>query len=161
MCYLLAGQDPGPFEFIDAPVERKPIIFQAGEYDITIHPNTYVYCLPAVSRFVRGDAVGDVITSDLIHTPDISLLIDLVTNGEIILGNHNWLVSTSCASGPAFEGSGLTSGMRGMHGAIDHVRIDPITDEISYDVIGDSKPRDICGTGIIDATIAHGCCRNS
>lgn len=154
MCYLLAGYDPGPLEYTDTLINRKPIVLRAGIAGIQSHSRAYVWCLPAVSRFVGGDAIGDILASGLTSTEEISLLIDLGTNGEIILGNGSWLVSTSCASGPAFEGSGLSSGMRGMMGAVDHVRIDPETGEISYTVIGGGKPAGICGSGVIDAAAA-------
>jgi uncharacterized 2Fe-2S/4Fe-4S cluster protein (DUF4445 family) len=86
------------------------------------------------------------------HTSDdLSLLIDLGTNGEIIVGNSEWLSSVSCASGPAFEGAGIMSGMRAMKGAIEHVRIDPGTSDVTFTVIGRVPPRGICGSGIIDA----------
>jgi uncharacterized 2Fe-2S/4Fe-4S cluster protein (DUF4445 family) len=81
---------------------------------------------------------------------ELSLLIDLGTNGEIVCGCHDWLSSVSCASGPAFEGSGIQSGMRAMRGAIDHVRIDPATKDAMCTVIGNVLPRGICGSGIID-----------
>jgi uncharacterized 2Fe-2S/4Fe-4S cluster protein (DUF4445 family) len=72
------------------------------------------------------------------------------TNGEIIFGNREWLVSCSCASGPAWEGEGIKFGMRGMDGGIDHIKIDPETFKASYTVIGDTLPKGICGSGIID-----------
>jgi uncharacterized 2Fe-2S/4Fe-4S cluster protein (DUF4445 family) len=82
---------------------------------------------------------------------ELSLAIDLGTNGEVILGNSDWLASVSCASGPAFEGAGISSGMRAMKGAIDHVAIDPGSGGVSWTTIGNGQPRGICGSGIIDA----------
>jgi uncharacterized 2Fe-2S/4Fe-4S cluster protein (DUF4445 family) len=82
---------------------------------------------------------------------EISLIVDLGTNGEIIIGNKDWMVSASCASGPAFEGAGTTFGIRAMKGAIEHVSLGPATSDVSCAVIGDVLPRGICGSGIIDA----------
>ena len=127
---------------------------KARDLGLTIHPDAYVYCLPNVSRFVGGDAVGDVIMSGMLRSQDLSLMIDLGTNGEIIIGNAGWLASVSCASGPAFEGAGISSGMRAMRGAVDHVRIDPATGVATWTTIGDQPPRGICGSGIIDAAAA-------
>jgi uncharacterized 2Fe-2S/4Fe-4S cluster protein (DUF4445 family) len=81
---------------------------------------------------------------------EISLLVDLGTNGEIIFGNRNWLFSSSCASGPAFEGEGVRHGMRGSRGGIEHIKIDSTNFKADYSVIGNSKPKGICGSGLID-----------
>jgi uncharacterized 2Fe-2S/4Fe-4S cluster protein (DUF4445 family) len=154
MNHLFAGKDSRYLDMADAVVPRRPIILTAREAGITIYPEAYIYCLPNVSRFLGGDAVGDVVASRMHTEQDISLLIDLGTNGEIIIGNCNWLASVSCASGPAFEGAGITHGMRAMRGAIEHVTIDPATGEAAFTVIENTHPRGICGSGIIDAAAA-------
>ena len=151
MNHLLVGMDPTYLEMANVEVSRKPIIRKAKEIGIDVNPDTYVYCLPNVSRFVGGDAVGDVLVSGMHKSEDLSLLIDLGTNGEIILGNKDWLASVSCASGPAFEGAGIKFGMRAMRGAIEHVKINPETFEAECQVIGNTLPKGICGSGIIDA----------
>lgn len=153
MSYLLTGIDPSPLEFVDAIIDRRPVQFASFEKSLLGNPQSMVYLLPSVSRFIGGDAIGDVITSGMHLSADISLLIDLGTNGQIILGNKDWMVSTSCASGPAFEGSGLQCGMRAMHGAIEHVHYDERSGEIHLQVIGDQRPKGICGSGIIDAAV--------
>jgi uncharacterized 2Fe-2S/4Fe-4S cluster protein (DUF4445 family) len=85
------------------------------------------------------------------HTSDeISLLIDMGTNGEIVFGNREWFLSCSVPSGPAYEGYGIKFGMRGRRGGIEHVKIDPNSLEAKYEVIGDLPPRGICGSGVID-----------
>jgi uncharacterized 2Fe-2S/4Fe-4S cluster protein (DUF4445 family) len=104
-----------------------------------------------VSRFLGGDAVGDILASGMYDSDELSLLVDMGTNGEIIFGNNTWLMSCSCASGPAFEGGGMRFGMRAMRGGIEHVKINPETFAAEYTVIGDTAPRGICGSGIIDA----------
>ena len=153
MTWLFAGINPTALEYVDAKINKEPISLHAGRCGIAVQSRTPVFCLPAVSRFVGGDAVGDILTSGMHTRQDISLLIDLGTNGEIILGNNDWLVSTSCASGPAFEGAGMQCGMRAMRGAIDAVQIDP-KGTVSIHVIGDTEPKGICGSGIINAAAA-------
>ncbi len=154
MCWLFAGIDPSPLDYVDAEIDITPYVIRAEDSGLRIHPKAWVWCLPAVSRFVGGDAVGDLLTAGIDQSEELSLMIDLGTNGEIVLGNREWLVSTSCASGPAFEGAGLRCGMRAMLGAIEHVTIDPMTGEASVQVIGNVLPKGICGSGIIDAAPA-------
>ena len=154
MNHLLCGLDPRYLELADAPVSRVPLIRTAQEIGIAVHPAAGVYCLPNVSRFVGGDAVGDMITAGMNTSDEISLLVDLGTNGEIVLGNRNWVASVSCASGPAFEGAGIRSGMRAMKGAIDHVHGDPVTGEIRWSTISSAPARGICGSGIVDLAVA-------
>ncbi|RQD82652.1 MAG: DUF4445 domain-containing protein [Methanocalculus sp. MSAO_Arc2] len=151
MNHLITGTDPGYLELADANVPRRPFIRKAQSLGIAIHPEAYCYCLPNVSRFVGGDAVGGVLSSGLHCGSEISLFIDLGTNGEVIMGNKDWIASVSCASGPAFEGAGISSGMRAMHGAIERVAIEPDTGEAHVMVIGGARPRGICGSGLIDA----------
>lgn len=152
MNHLLAGMDPDYLAFVDGneKVSRSPIIRKSGALGLHANPEAYVYCLPNVSRFLGGDAVGDVIASGMHESDELSLLVDMGTNGEIIFGNKTWLVSCTCASGPAWEGEGIRFGMRGMRGVIEHVKIDPESFEAEYTVVGGTRPRGICGSGIID-----------
>ena len=153
MNHLLTGKDVDYLWYVDAndKVTRTPIIKKAKELGLHVNPEAYVYCLSNVSRFLGGDAVGDIIASGMYTSDDVSLLVDMGTNGEIVFGNKNWLVSCSVASGPAFEGGGIRFGMRAMQGGIEHVKIDPKTFKAEYSVIGNTRPRGICGSGIIDA----------
>jgi uncharacterized 2Fe-2S/4Fe-4S cluster protein (DUF4445 family) len=153
MNHLLAKVDVDYLWYVDAndKVPRKPVIKKAKELGLHINPEAYVYCLPNVSRFLGGDAIGDVVASGMYDSDEPSLLVDMGTNGEIVFGNEDWLVSCSVASGPAFEGAGIRFGMRAMRGAIEHVKISPESLEAKYTVIGNKRPRGICGSGIIDA----------
>jgi len=153
MNHLLAGVDVDYLWYVDAndKVPRSPVIKKAKELGLHTNPEAYVYCLPNVSRFLGGDAIGDVVASGMHDSDEISLLVDMGTNGEIIFGNKDWLVSCSVASGPAFEGAGVRFGMRAMRGAIEHLKIDPESLEAEYAVIGNKRPMGICGSGIIDA----------
>lgn len=153
MTYMLAGLDPSPLVRSNVAVSRDPVEIKAERLEITANQRAWVFCLPNVSRFVGGDAVGDVLASGLFESPEISVLIDMGTNGEVILGSKGWLFSSSCAAGPAFEGWGIRFGMRSVEGAIEHLKINPETLRSSYAVIGGSsvRPRGLCGSGLIDA----------
>jgi uncharacterized 2Fe-2S/4Fe-4S cluster protein (DUF4445 family) len=153
MTYLFAGLDPLHLVNANVQVSRDPIQRKAQKFGITTNPNASVYCLPNVSRFVGGDAVADVLTSGMCQSTEISILVDMGTNGEIVIGSKGWLLSTSCAAGPAFEGWGIRFGIRSVEGAIERIKIEPKSLRSTYKVIGgpERKPRGICGSGIIDA----------
>ena len=114
-----------------------------------MHPSGSVLLFPSRAGYLGGDVVADVLASSMHTAEDTALLIDVGTNGEIVLGCSDWLVSCACSAGPAFEGGEVSCGMRAMHGAIDSVRIN---DDLSasYRVLGDEKPNGICGSGLID-----------
>ncbi|OGD52758.1 ferredoxin [Candidatus Bathyarchaeota archaeon RBG_13_60_20] len=150
MNHLFAGLESGYLEIANVEVPREPIIVKAGAVGLDVNPEAYVYCLPNVSRYLGGDAVGDVVASGMHRSGEMSLMIDLGTNGEIVFGNDKWLFSCSCASGPAFEGEGVRHGMRAAVGGIDHVWIDPETKEARFSTIGDAPAKGICGSGLID-----------
>jgi len=114
-------------------------------------PQAILYSMPNVASYVGGDITAGVLVSQIHKQEKVSLFIDIGTNGEIVLGNKDWLVTAACSAGPAFEGSGIKFGMRAMEGAIEEVAIDPKTREVNYRVIGDVKPIGICGSGMIDA----------
>jgi len=152
MNHLLSGIDPTYLDEANVEVSRNPIIKKAKKIGLNTNPEAYVYCLPNVSRFLGGDAIGDVIASGMHESEEISLLVDLGTNGEVIFGNSSWLFSSSCASGPAFEGMGVRHGMRCALGGIEHVDIDPDSYRAEVSVIGDGLPKGMCGSGIIDVT---------
>jgi len=150
MNHLFAGLESGYLEIANVEVSRDPIIFKSKEIGLAVNPESYVYCVPNVSRFLGGDAVGDVVASGMHMKEEMSLMVDLGTNGEIVFGNNKWLFSCSCASGPAFEGEGVRHGMRAAVGGIDHVKIDPETKKAEISTIGDAPAKGICGSGLID-----------
>jgi len=150
MNHMFTGLDPAYLELANVEVSRDPIIRKAKDLGLHTNPEAYAYCIPNVSRFLGGDAVGDVLVSNMHRSDEISLMVDLGTNGEVVFGNSDWLFSSSCASGPAFEGEGVRHGMRGAQGGIDHVKIDPDTCRAEYSVIEDTRPKGICGSGLID-----------
>jgi len=130
---------------------QSAVDVKARELGIKINPGAYVHALPAIAGFVGGDAVADILATQIYRADEISMLIDIGTNTEIALGNVEQLVACSCASGPAFEGAHIKHGMRAISGAIEHVWIDPDTFEVGYKTIEDERPRGLCGSGIIDA----------
>jgi len=150
MNHMFTGLDPAYLELANVEVSRDPIIRKAKDLGLHTNPEAYAYCVPNVSRFLGGDAVGDVLVSNMHRSDEISLMVDLGTNGEVVFGNSDWLFSSSCASGPAFEGEGVRHGMRGAQGGIDHVKIDPDTCRAEYSVIENTRPKGICGSGLID-----------
>lgn len=150
MNHLFAGLTVDYLDEADVKVSRDPIIKKAGNLGLTTNHEAYAYCLPNVSRFLGGDAIGDVLAADMHTSKELGLIVDLGTNGEIIFGNSDWLFSSSCASGPAFEGEGVRHGMRGAAGGIDHVWINPHTFVSEVSVIGGGKPKGIVGSGLID-----------
>jgi len=150
MNHLFAGLESGYLEIANVEVSRDPIIKKAGEIGVNVNPMGYVYCVPNVSRFLGGDAVGDVIASEMHKSEDMSLMVDLGTNGEIIFGNNKWMFSCSCASGPAFEGEGVRHGMRAAIGGIDHIKIDDETKKAEITTIGEAPAKGIVGSALID-----------
>jgi uncharacterized 2Fe-2S/4Fe-4S cluster protein (DUF4445 family) len=109
-----------------------------------------VYIFPCVASYVGGDIVAGVLGSGIFQRTDITLFMDIGTNGELVVGNKDWLTCASCSAGPAFEGGGIKFGMRAGRGAIEQVRINPTTLEPMILTIGRAKPAGICGSGLID-----------
>ncbi|MDO9348730.1 MAG: ASKHA domain-containing protein [Anaerolineales bacterium] len=150
MIHLLLGVPAASIRlspFITA-VNHPPLI-TAREIGLTINPEATVDCLPGVASYVGADITAGVLSSGVDQTGDITLFLDVGTNGEMVLGNRDWLVTCACSAGPAFEGAGVVNGMRAMEGAIEEVWINGETFEPTYRVIGGSKPRGVCGSGLI------------
>jgi len=131
------------------PTVNHPLPVKAGELGVHINPQATVDCLPGVGSYVGADITAGVLSSKMFATDKLTLFIDVGTNGEIVLGNNDWLISCACSAGPAFEGSGVHSGMRATMGAIEEVWINTTTYEPTYHTIGDAPPQGICGSGII------------
>jgi uncharacterized 2Fe-2S/4Fe-4S cluster protein (DUF4445 family) len=152
MTHLFLGLDPSAIreEPYIPTANSFPFSF-AGRLGIDTNPNTPIYTFPCVASYVGGDIVAGVLASRLHKSEELSLFMDIGTNGEIVLGNSEWLMAAACSAGPCFEGSGIKHGMRATEGAIEDVRINRETLEPEIKVIGDVSPLGICGSGMIDA----------
>jgi uncharacterized 2Fe-2S/4Fe-4S cluster protein (DUF4445 family) len=129
-------------------VNHLPVL-NAGEVGLNTYPDGKVDCLPGVASYVGSDISAGVLSSGMADTDKNTLFLDVGTNGEMVLGSKEWLVTCACSAGPAFEGAGVLYGMRATKGAIDEVWINDSTLEASYRVIGGVKPRGLCGSALI------------
>ncbi|MBW2312263.1 MAG: DUF4445 domain-containing protein [Deltaproteobacteria bacterium] len=120
----------------------------ARELNIEVNPEAILEVVPGVASYVGGDIVSGVLACGMADRPETSALIDVGTNGEIAIGNNEWLVCCSASAGPAFEGGGMRDGMRATRGAIEKITLRD--GELHYETIGRGKPRGICGSGLID-----------
>lgn len=147
---ILCGINPsslGEMPFV--PTFRDALSLQAWDLNIHINHLGDVYVLPQIGGFVGGDTVAGIVATHLDEMTEPALLVDVGTNGEIVLANHGRLVATSVAAGPAFEGARISIGMRGISGAIEKVLLKD--GDLEINVIGDAKPAGICGSGLVDA----------
>jgi uncharacterized 2Fe-2S/4Fe-4S cluster protein (DUF4445 family) len=142
------------------PVIRQSINLKARDLGLEVHASANVYVLPVEAGFVGADNVGVLIAEEPYHQDQMVLIIDVGTNGELVMGSRKILISSSCATGPALEGAYIKFGMRAAPGAIERVKIDSKTLEVDFKVVGEelwrsesknARVRGICGSGIIDA----------
>ncbi|MBT3273085.1 MAG: DUF4445 domain-containing protein [Spirochaetales bacterium] len=149
MMHLASGLPPGRIATVPfIPVAKNRMTFLADDMGIGIPKGASVFLLPSISGYVGADIVAATLSSGLYYGEALSLLIDIGTNGEIVLGSKDGLLCCSTAAGPAFEGATIKHGVGGISGAINTVKL---TDsKISYTTIGESRPIGICGSGIID-----------
>jgi uncharacterized 2Fe-2S/4Fe-4S cluster protein (DUF4445 family) len=143
------------------PVIHHSLDIKARDLGIKINPAAYVFVLSNEAGFVGADNVGVLIAEEPYKKEENALIIDIGTNGELVLGNRHKLISSSCATGPALEGAQIAFGMRAAPGAIERISIDPETKAVDYKVIGreawrqysepqEMKAKGICGSGILD-----------
>ncbi len=151
MMHLLLGIDPT--YIMVAPYTPATTSFrrlQARTLGVNMGEHTCAYMLPCVASYIGGDIVAGVLASDMTKHEKVSLFMDIGTNGEIVLGNKDWLLSASCSAGPAFEGGGIQFGTRASRGAIERVRINPSSFEPMIFTVNKARPIGICGSGFID-----------
>ncbi len=152
MSHIFWGLDPKHIrEEPYIPTANFFPMWRAGTAKLYINNQAPVYTLPCVASYVGGDIVSGMLASKMHRNPEIALFMDIGTNGEIAVGNKEWLITAACSAGPCFEGSGIKHGMRATEGAIEAIKIDPKTFEPSLSVIGNTTPTGICGSGMIDA----------
>ncbi len=148
MLHLLAGIDPralGQVPF--TPAYGRAIEVSASDLGLAIHPRGTVYLFPVIGGFIGGDTVACMVATDITHTQHTTILVDIGTNGEIVLWHDGRLSAASTAAGPAFEGARISDGMRAATGAIEHVAFG---EDLEMAVIGGGAPVGICGSALID-----------
>jgi uncharacterized 2Fe-2S/4Fe-4S cluster protein (DUF4445 family) len=158
MQQVFAGLHPyglGVFPYL--PLTLNPPPFSAGDLGLVTDPAVSVFFMPVVSGFVGGDTMAAILADRPHERDEITLIVDIGTNGEVVLGNREGLWVTSCATGPALEGAQISCGMRAVSGAIHRAWPDKGSRRIDYEVLGNdgqNRPMGICGSGIIDAVAA-------
>lgn len=151
MVHLFLGLDPywicrEPY----IPVVNSPPLLRAAEIGIRIHPEAPVFVFPNVGSYFGGDLLAGILVSGMAKREELSILVDIGTNAEIVLGNKEWLVACAGAAGPALEGGVAGMGMMAGPGVIDRVRIDRVTGEVLTRTIQNEPAIGICGSGLID-----------
>lgn len=152
MHHIFLGIDPTQVGLAPyAPTVRDPLVLAGHEVPLKSVPNARVCLLPLIAGFVGADTVAAALATRIYDSEEEQCLVDIGTNGEVVMGRKGRLVACSAPAGPALEGGQIRHGMRGAIGAIERVRID---EDVSLDVIGGAPPVGICGSGLIDATAA-------
>jgi len=150
MIHFLLGLDPSRIRsepYIPSANFVPPI--RAAEVGLRINYRGLLYCLPSVAAYVGSDITAGAAAIRLDQAENICLFVDIGTNGEVVLGNREWMICCSASAGPAFEGHGVTHGMRASAGAIEMMRILP-DGRVRHRTIGDKKPKGLCGSGMLD-----------
>ena len=151
MIHFLIGLDPMRIQrapYVPSANHIPPI--RASQVGIRINGRGLLYTLPSVGAYVGSDITAGVAAIRFDHISDLSLYVDIGTNGEVVLGNKEWMVCCSASAGPAFEGSGVKHGMRAARGAIERLKIFP-DGRTEFETIGKLPPRGLCGSGLLDA----------
>lgn len=130
------------------PLAALPTI-RAAEAGLKVQENAVLDCVPGIAGWVGGDITAGILASGLHRSEKLALLIDIGTNGEIVVGNREWMLACSCSAGPAFEGSGITSGSRAVAGAIERIDLPDGMIPV-WETIGAEPPIGICGSGLLD-----------
>ncbi len=148
MQHLICGADPSPMGQVPfAPAYGRGVLLSARDMEVPINPHGMAYIFPVIGGFVGGDTVAGMLATRIDEIEGPVLMVDIGTNGEIVLAHDGKLTAASTAAGPAFEGARISCGMRATRGAVEKVVID---DDVNLGVIGDVSPIGICGSGLID-----------
>jgi uncharacterized 2Fe-2S/4Fe-4S cluster protein (DUF4445 family) len=155
MTHLFYGIDPKYIRLSPyTPTACHPPPVRARDLGLEVPDYVFIYTVSSVSSYVGGDIVAGVLASGIYKDPKLTLYIDIGTNGEIVIGNQQWMACAACSAGPAFEGGGIKFGMRATAGAIEEVSINPETCEPMLITIDMVKPKGICGSGLINILAA-------
>ena len=153
MIQLLLGLDPKYLRLAPyTPTVTTVPLVRASSLGLEVAEHVNVYALPSVASYVGADIVSGILGSGVYQRKKLTLYIDIGTNGEIVIGNSDWMVTASCSAGPAFEGGGVKHGMIAADGAIEDFDINPTNLEPTITTIGEVKPKGICGSGLINIT---------
>ncbi|HSW45355.1 MAG TPA: ASKHA domain-containing protein [Phycisphaerae bacterium] len=148
MEHFVCGIDPTPLgQMPFVPAFGRGLLLRAADLGLTVHPGAFAYVFPVIGSFVGGDTVGGILTTRLASLDGPALMVDVGTNGEIVLAHDGQLWAASTAAGPAFEGARISCGMRASRGAIEKVVLD---EDVRLGTIGESRPTGLCGSGLID-----------
>ena len=151
MIQILLGLDPKYIRlspYIPAATYIPPV--KARSLDIKVGEHVHLFTFPLTASYVGGDIISGIVASGVHQTEKLTYYIDIGTNGEIVIGNKDWMVTAACSAGPCFEGGGIKHGMIATDGAIEEFNIDPLNLEPSVGTIGGEKAKGICGSGLIN-----------
>lgn len=132
------------------PGANRPDMVRNGEISLPMHKRGVCYILPNVGSYFGGDLIAGIIFSEIYKSRDVSVLLDVGTNAEVVIGNQDMLAVAAGSAGPGLEGGILEHGMRAQSGAIDSVQINARQFKVTFHTIGETKPRGLCGSGAID-----------
>lgn len=148
MEHILCGINPAQLgELPFAPAHARGLLVPATDLGLAIHHGALAYMFPIIGGFVGGDTVAGMLATQIAQLPGPVLLVDIGTNGEIVLAHNGSFYAASTAAGPAFEGARIACGMRGTYGAIEKV---VFAGDVRLEVIGNAAPSGLCGSGLID-----------
>ena len=151
MTQILLGLDPKYIRLAPyTPVANFFPPVRASSLGIKVGKPVYLFTFPSVASYVGGDVVSGIVGAGVYQKKNLTFYMDIGTNGEIVIGNSDWMVTASCSAGPAFEGGGIRHGMIAAEGAIEGFDINPSNFEPVINTIGETKPKGICGSGLIN-----------
>lgn len=151
MTHILLGLDPANIRLEPyTPVANNFSPIRASCAGLNIHERAWLHIAPGTASYMGGDITAGLLVTGMAYAEDLCLFIDIGTNGEMVLGNNEWLVSCACSAGPAFEGWGIKHGMQASAGAIERVVITGGGQKVEYGTVGNKPPLGICGSGLID-----------
>jgi len=151
MTQILLGLEPKYIRLAPyTPVANFFPPVEANSLGIKVRKQVYLFAFPSVASYVGGDIVSGIVGAGVHQRKILTFFMDIGTNGEIVVGNSDWMVTASCSAGPAFEGGGIKHGIVATEGAIEEFNINPVNLEPKIGTIGGAKPKGICGSGLIN-----------
>lgn len=150
MVHLFLGVDPSRLRLEPyTPVANHWPPVRSAELGLDVHPGALTHVMPGVASYIGGDITAGLVASGMDIAEEVTLFVDIGTNGEMVMGNRDWLVGCACSAGPAFEGGGVRCGMRAEAGAVEKLQVTGTGDEVLSRTIGGAAPAGVCGSGLI------------